>query len=239
MALLNALMPSSVFMGPEDDVDPAPHSSGVRDSVRFAVFEYLISEDCFTQERQEVIKMKLRCWSDISDYTGVRDAMARYCEEFKKVEELSLRLMNKLEKRAGTVSYHAVSANSPMVPTTDTSCNSGPQDNFTQVESTVLMPNASLDNKGSSKKPPTIPQPPLSFHPLLRGMPGRELSAAKTDIALLARDTSQPPVACYPNDLSKTLFYQHPLARELEMTTLEQVKLGLLLPAELVDHRDY
>ncbi|CEF86933.1 unnamed protein product [Fusarium graminearum] len=225
MALLNALMPSSVFMGPEDDVDPAPHSSGVRDSVRFAVFEYLISEDCFTQERQEVIKMKLRCWSDISDYTGVRDAMARYCEEFKKVEELSLRLMNKLEKRAGTVSYHAVSANSPMVPTTDTSCNSGPQDNFTQVESTVLMPNASLDNKGSSKKPPTIPQPPLSFHPLLRGMPGRELSAAKTDIALLARDTSQPPVACYPNDLSKTLFYQHPLARELEMTTLEQYDL--------------
>ncbi|KAG8670133.1 hypothetical protein FPOAC2_09475 [Fusarium poae] len=240
MALLNALVPSAVFMGDTDDVDPTPHSSGVRDSVRFSVFEHLISKDCFTQERQEVIQMKLRCWCDTSSYAEVRDVMVRYCEEFKKVEELSIRLLDKLEKKSGnTVYHHAVNSGSPTKFTADTSCNSGPQAVSSQVESTVLIPNTSLENQGSAKQLLATPQLPLAFHPLLRGMPGRELSPAKTDIALLARDMSQPPISCYPDNLSKTFFYQHPRAKKLKMSTLEQAALGLLLPAELVDQRDY
>ncbi|RGP72680.1 hypothetical protein FLONG3_6688 [Fusarium longipes] len=216
MALLNALMPSAVLLGDEDDIDPTPHSSGVRDNVRFSVFEHLISKECFTQERQEILQMKLRCWCDIPDYPRIRNAMVRYCEEFKKVEEICLKTMNDLETRSGNmISYHAVASGSSLVSSTDTSCNSGQQANSLQTGDIILTLSTSRGNQGSAKESPISPRPPLAFHPLLRGTPGRELSPAKTDGALLARDTSEPPVACYPDDHSKTLFYQHPFARKL------------------------
>ncbi|EMT73205.1 hypothetical protein FOC4_g10004570 [Fusarium odoratissimum] len=86
MGILNALVPSDVFLEDEDDVDPTPHSPSLRDSVRFSVFEHLMSESPFSPQLQEIVKMKLSSWCEVPGYPQARDAMVRYCEEFKKLE---------------------------------------------------------------------------------------------------------------------------------------------------------
>ncbi|KAG5809278.1 hypothetical protein H9Q74_005662 [Fusarium xylarioides] len=75
MGMFNALVPSDVFLEDEDDVDPTPHSPGLRDSVRFSVFEHLMSDHPFSPQHQEIIKMKLSGWCEVSGYPQARDAM--------------------------------------------------------------------------------------------------------------------------------------------------------------------
>jgi hypothetical protein len=239
MALLNALVPPVVFLEDEDDMDPSPHSPGLRDSVRFSVFEHLMSEDSFSPNRREIIEMKLRCWCDVPGYPRARDALLRYTEEFKKLENVCLKVMNELERRSmTTVSYQTISADSSILSGADTSHHSSLLVNSLQGESSILTPNTSIDNQQSTSTSTTTPWVPVAFHPLLRGMPGREISPASTDGAMFARDFSAPPVLSYPDNLSKTEFFQHPFARKLNMSFVEQVTLGLLLPRE-VDSRDF
>lgn len=73
--------------------------------------------------------------------------------------------------------------------------------------------------------------PPIP-NPLLKGMPGREISPAKTDGARFAGDFEAPPVLAYPYDLSRQKFEQHPIAKELAMSQRQKVELGLILPRE-------
>jgi hypothetical protein len=68
--------------------------------------------------------------------------------------------------------------------------------------------------------------------PLLKGMPGREISAAKTDGAAFAMDLSAPDILIYPQDLSTTEFHVHPFARQLDLSTEEKARLGLIIPKE-------
>jgi hypothetical protein len=63
-------------------------------------------------------------------------------------------------------------------------------------------------------------------------MPGRELSAAKTDGAAFAVDLGVPNVLVYPNDLSRTEFCIHPLSSSLDLNTEEMARLGLIVPEE-------
>ncbi|KAM0555963.1 hypothetical protein ACHAPJ_005942 [Fusarium lateritium] len=223
MALLNALVPPVILLVDEDDVDPTPHSPGLRDSVRFSVFEHLMSKDSFSKQRQEIIQMKLRCWCDVPGYPRAREALVRYSEEFKKLEDVCLTILSDLERRsANAASYHATSADSSILSDANTSHSSNLLINSPQAESTILSPNTSFDNRQSALMSPTSPPVSLAFHPLLKGMPGRELSAARTDGAGFVHDPSAPPILCYPDDLSKTEFYQHPFARKLDMTSAEQ-----------------
>ncbi|KAM0216127.1 hypothetical protein ACHAQD_008041 [Fusarium lateritium] len=219
MALLNALVPPVVFLEDEDDVDPSPHSPGLRDSVRFSIFQHLMSEDSFSPNRREIIEMKLRCWCDVPGYPRARDALLRYTEEFKKLENVCLKVMNELERISmTTVSYQTISADSSALSGADASHHSSLLANSLQGENTILTPNTSVDNQQFTSTTPTTPWVPVAFHPLLRGMPGREISPAITDGAMFARDFSAPPVLSYPDNLSKTEFFQHPFARKLDMT---------------------
>ncbi|KAL2753172.1 hypothetical protein ACRALDRAFT_1072278 [Sodiomyces alcalophilus JCM 7366] len=68
--------------------------------------------------------------------------------------------------------------------------------------------------------------------PLLLGFPGREISGAKTDGHCWAGDFDEPDVIAYPDDVSKTEFYQHPLAREMGLSLQQQARLGLVIPKE-------
>ncbi|CAJ0555136.1 Ff.00g052010.m01.CDS01 [Fusarium sp. VM40] len=218
MALLNALVPPVVFLEDEDDMDPTPHSPGLRDSVRFSIFEHLMSEDSFSPNRREIIEMKLRCWCDVPGYPRARDALLRYTEEFKKLENVCLKVMNELESRSmATVSYQTISADSSILSGAEASHHSSLLASSLQDESTILTPNTSIDTQQ-----PTTPWVPVAFHPLLKGMPGREISPASTDGAMFARDFSAPPVLSYPDNLSKTEFFQHPFARKLNMSIVEQ-----------------
>ncbi|KAJ4269630.1 hypothetical protein NW762_001298 [Fusarium torreyae] len=222
MALLNALVPPVILLADEDDVDPTPHSPGLRDSVRFSVFEHLMSKDSFSKQRQEIIQMKLRCWCDVPGYPRAREALVRYSEEFKKLEDVCLTILSDLERRsANAVSYHATSADPSILSDANTSHISNLLINSPQAESTILSPNTSFDNRQSALVSPASPPVSLAFHPLLKGMPGRELSAARTDGAGFVQDPGAPPILCYPDDLSKTEFYQHPFARKLDMISYD------------------
>ncbi|KAF4963749.1 hypothetical protein FZEAL_10918 [Fusarium zealandicum] len=233
MARLNALFPSVVFLGDEYDIDPTPYSPGLRDSIRFSVFEHLMSEDPFSQQRQQVIQMKLLCWCDIPGYSQARDALIRYSQECKKLEGVCLAVLDALERRPlSNVSGRQLSAESSFVSCSNTS--SSPQ---TDTFEGPLSANTPPDSQPSAFWAVSFSTPPVP-HPLHRGVPGRELSAAKTDGAGFAGDYSAPPVLCYPHDISRTEFFEHPLARELDMTSMEKSLLGLLIPKEL-ESRDF
>ncbi|KAF5017013.1 hypothetical protein F66182_11129, partial [Fusarium sp. NRRL 66182] len=223
MALLNALVPPVVFLEDENDVDPTPHSSGLRDSVRFSIYQHLMSDNPFSRQRQEIIQMKLRCWCDVPGYPRAREALIRYAEESKKLEDVCLMILGDLGRiSAITASYHAKYADSSMLLDTSPIHSSQLLSNPPQTESPLLSPNTSFDSQPCALMSPTSSPVPLAFHPILKGMPGRELSAALTDGAGFAQDLSAPPVLCYPDDLSKLEFFQHPFARELGMTPTEQ-----------------
>jgi hypothetical protein len=68
MACLNALFPPNEIIDGPDDIDPVPCSSHLRDSIRFSVYEHLLSVDAFSQEKQKALEMKLFCWCDIPGY---------------------------------------------------------------------------------------------------------------------------------------------------------------------------
>ncbi|KAJ9417127.1 hypothetical protein QL093DRAFT_2581157 [Fusarium oxysporum] len=239
MGMLNALVPSDVFLEDEDDVDPTPHSPSLRDSVRFSVFEHLMSESPFSPQLQEIVKMKLSSWCEVPGYPQARDAMVRYCEEFKKLEGVCLAIMNDLERKSFSIgSYHVASPTSPTLFDTETSRSSGFSANATQGASAIFTTVTPNDNQDSAPTTPLSPWVLSTSHPLLKGMPGREMSPAKTDGALFSQDLSAPPVLSYPDSLSKTEFFQHPFTRKLDMSPVEQAALGLILPRE-IDSRDF
>jgi len=239
MGMLNALVPSDVFLEDEDDVDPTPHSPSLRDSIRFSVFEHLMSESPFSPQLQEIVKMKLSSWCEVPGYPQARDAMVRYCEEFKKLEGMCLAIMNDLERKSFSIgSYHVASPTSSTLFDTDTSRSSGFSANATQGASAIFTTATPNDNQDSAPTTPLSPWVLSTSHPLLKGMPGREMSPAKTDGALFSQDLSAPPVLSYPDSLSKTEFFQHPFTRKLDMSPVEQAALGLILPRE-IDSRDF
>ncbi|KAH0431915.1 hypothetical protein CcaCcLH18_06742 [Colletotrichum camelliae] len=94
-----------------------------------------------------------------------------------------------------------------------------------------------IEDDEKTEVPPTSPESPGLPTPLLAGCPGREISGAKSDGREWAYDWDSPPVLLYPDDLSKTEFHEHPLARHIELENgFEQGQLamyGLILPATI------
>ncbi|KPM38435.1 hypothetical protein AK830_g8137 [Neonectria ditissima] len=224
MARLNALFPPVVFLQDEYDLDPTPHSAGLRDSIRFSVFEHLMSNDPFSEQRQQTIRMKLLCWCDIPGYPQARESLIRYCEESKKLEEVCLVILDELERRGPSEAMaQSASADSSFMTSADNSTSSEPLGSSPRRTSpdTMLSADASFDYRYSSLPSPATLSTLVASNPLLKGMPGREISAAKTDGAAFAGDLTAPPILSYPDDLSSTEFHQHPLAHELDMTPLE------------------
>lgn len=238
MALLNALFPSVQFLEDQDDRDPAPHSPGLRDSIRFAVFEHLMSPDPFSQQRQQVIQMKLLCWCDIPQYPQAREALIRYHEETKKLGEICSLILSAAgesipkQRPPSDVPTEATSTESSSLKSRASTAHNSWQilSSSPRTQSFEETFSASLASPLASPVPSTAPPVP---NPLLKGMPGREFSPAKTDGARFAGDLYEPPILCYPDDISKTEFFQHPLAREFDMTSIEKSMLGLLIPKEL------
>ncbi|UNI17634.1 hypothetical protein JDV02_003962 [Purpureocillium takamizusanense] len=68
MARLNALFPANAILECETDVDVTPYSAGLRDSIRFSVYEHLMGEDPHAQEALQAIYMRLFAWCDIPGY---------------------------------------------------------------------------------------------------------------------------------------------------------------------------
>ncbi|KAH6896873.1 hypothetical protein B0T10DRAFT_583522 [Thelonectria olida] len=222
MARLNALFPPVALLEDEDDHDPTPYSAGLRGSIRFSVFQHLMSDQPSSDQRQQAIKMKLLGWCDIPGYDQARDSLIRYCEEVKKLEDICLAVLDASERQSTTPrrgsSLESSYISRKTSSTTPESSSISPSKTCPEI---TISTDPSSVSRHSSRIPPRRASAILASNPLLRGMPGREISAAKTDGALFAQDTNIAPVLSYPADLSKTEFYQHPLAQELDISPLE------------------
>lgn len=320
MARLNALFPATALLEDDYDIDPTPHSPGLRDSIRFTVFEHLMSADPFSERQQQTIRMKLRCWCDAPGYDQARAALVRYIEECRKLEQACFIVMNGLERQArakrvsrtkstGRILAAALKSRGsqrhrkskgterprrsksrkhdhkskrskndhrskrsrhdrkpkgiehsrkPKGSAHDPESRGSrhdhkskrPRQDYKSKSSKQDRRSRRIDRPRKSKGPehdfmsrglkylrksPYRPRrkDPRNMPPLLRGVPGRELSGAKTDGASWAGDHTVPQILCYPSDLSNTQFHEHPLAKELNMSSREKAMLGLLIPREL------
>lgn len=236
VACLNSLFPPFTILQDDEDFDPSPCSSGLRDSIRFSVFEHLMGDNLFSEQHRRTIQMKLLCWCDVPGYVQARDALLRYSEESKKLEEVCFNVLDELDRRPSSgMSMRASSADSSILSFAERSMSPEPWGTSSRKSTPEFgaSTDPSIDSRMSAVVSPESFSIRPNLNPLLKGMPGRELSAAKTDTAAFAGDLSAPPILTYPEDLSTEEFYQHPLAQDLEMSSLEKAILGLLVPKEL------
>lgn len=186
MARVNALFATSVGPRNSENFDIAFSSGGRLSSIRFSLYEFLVGGNLSEKQRIQTIKLRLLSWCGILGYSSAQEALMRYSEEAKKLEETCLEALHLMQ----------------------------PPSPYSMQE-------------GHYPSAPPVP------NPLLKGMPGRELSASKTDGAAFAGDIDAPQILAYPMDLSRQLFSEHPLAKELELTSREKATLGLLIPEEI------
>ncbi|KAK2606254.1 hypothetical protein QQS21_003302 [Conoideocrella luteorostrata] len=238
MARLNALFPPDFATHSEDELDLAPCSPGLRDSIRFCMYEHLMNDHAPSQEGGQSFVDKFTSWCSIPTYEHARNALLRYIEEVKKAEVACLHALHTVEIKCSAAldltspsGYSfAVSIDgykSPeILPNTSNCSNACASDTSTIADTSIGSMRSSIHTSTTSISPE-------DFTPLLKGMPGREISAAKTDGAAFALDSSAPDVLSYPNDLSKSEFHVHPLAKYLDSDIQEKAQLGLIIPKEL------
>lgn len=88
MARLNSLFPALVYLQGSKDFILSPISAGLRDTVRFCVYQFLVSNDPFGEQQQAAIQMKLFAWCNLPGYARAHKALQQYTEESKKLEEV-------------------------------------------------------------------------------------------------------------------------------------------------------
>ncbi len=171
----------------------------------------------------------------------------RYSEEVKKLEMICLSALGAMEGAAASATQEpgrrrraGSSTGSSFVAVSDGSASTSPFIVTPAVgspESTILA-DMSQPSSSSARTSSRVASAPPVPNPLLKGMPGRELSASKTDGAAFAGDHTAPPILTYPDDLSTTEFDQHPLAREMNLSSAEKARLGLIIPKQ-IPSRDF
>lgn len=224
MALVNALFPPVVHLEDSEDFDLSPYSAGLRDSIRFSLYELLMDSDPFSETKKETIRIKLLCWCDIPDYETSRQALVRYTEETKKLEQVCLEVLDSMERCSRAFSE---------TPSADTSLNYASDGSFSPdlaSQGHRRLTDMSYDSRDSGWSRYRLSPVPLDPHALLKGMPGREILGSRTDLGAFIGDPSEPQSSV---DLSTTEFDEHPLARNLDMSSAAKATLGLLIPKVL------
>ncbi|KAG9251172.1 uncharacterized protein F5Z01DRAFT_739398 [Emericellopsis atlantica] len=206
MALLNSLFPSVTQLEDGVDVAPSPCSAGLCESIRFTIFRYILSPDAFSANKLKDIRIKLVSWCGMPDYEHARQNLVRYVEETKKLEDACFEALDAIEKRTKTLSGS--------IRTTS--------DGTSLVS--IHCPHDSVDSANQSFM--VSPAPPVP-NALLLGFSGREFLAAETDPWAFGVGKGKRE-SCRP--LSQCGFDEHPLARELDLTSAEKAALGLLIP---------
>lgn len=221
-------MPTSLLPDPDTQYYDAWSNSTER-AIRLCVFEHLVKHGANGAASFEPLRLQLLGWCSLQNYAQVCRALSRYAEEVKKLEEICFELQNGLELRPRSFTAAVTpildtssqrSRSSRLVPTPIGSTDNSFQEDF-----------SFLSNPNSD----ALPSLDLytALHPLLCGMPGRELSGSKIDGAGFAGDVTAPPILVYPEDLSRTEYDEHPLASSLNMSPREKAQLGLVIPRQI------
>ncbi|OAA50518.1 hypothetical protein NOR_00968 [Metarhizium rileyi] len=237
MARLNALFPPECTSLAEDGLDLAPCTAGLRDSIRLHVFEYLMITDTISVENWQAFDAKFTSWCSIPVYDDCRSLLLRYSEEFKKLEYICLDALPTIKVQC----VAALEQNSLSMLSCLASLDSS--ENLDMIRATCAPSNivtfetstiedVAFKSRRYLEECIAFFASDKHFPPLLKGMPGREMSASKTDGAAFAMDFTAPDVLIYPDDLSETEFHIHPLAINLGLTGDEMAQSGLVLPKE-------
>ena len=236
MARLNSLFPAEQMIQKDLPLESAICSPGLRDCIRFSVYEHLMTSYSCSQRNRNSLSKKLNSWCDIAEYTEAQNSLVRYFEEFKKLEEICLGSLPKIEMKYVLGLNQSDSCQSSFATSSDIRKSieilPARATSTTDTPDTGHMGDKSMSSSISSKSESIASVPSGYLTPLLRGMPGREISASKTDGAAFAADCGAPDLFSYPEDLSKTEFYMHPLAADLNLTLEDMARLGLIIPKE-------
>lgn len=228
------MFPPDMIFQDEDDIDLTPHSVGLRDSIRFSVYEHVMGDKLHNPKAFHAIQTRLLSWCNLPGYTSAYQSLKKYTQEVKKLEEVCFELLHDIESRPNSLRASSFITRASMLSTSDGSHNSVAVTSTDSTSSSPVEPQL-FEHLPMSPISPGAPPVP---HPLLKGMPGREISAAKTDGAGFAGDFEATKILIYPNDLSRTEYDEHPLAKHLDLTSRQKAQLGLILPKQL-NSRDF
>ncbi|KAK0382642.1 hypothetical protein NLU13_9948 [Sarocladium strictum] len=235
LACLNTMFPSLLPLESDDDINPDPCTPGLRESIRLTLFNHLLDAKWASLQQQKVLQTRLVEWCGTPRYDEARMALSRYNEITRKWEEVLADIFTHCEDTAD------LSLGSPK----GGHFNSSAGARTSTPDHTLLCRLSSGHSSSSSSGPQTGRSFESSFcveaHPLFRGMPGREISASRTDGAAFMGDLEMlatSPVLPYPDDVCRDQWTQHPIAKSLTLSAKEKAYLGLILPAE-VPSRDF
>lgn len=242
MARLNTLFPPEFSGFPDSssgkDANLSPCTPGLRDSIRFCVYRHLMSCEVTPQQEGQSFKDKFISRCSIPTYEKAREKLCSYTAETKKMELTCLAVLHGIEVRSSTMALeHA----RPLTPSNITDQDDSKSPELTPAtpgssnacaSDTSTIADASLTSMRSSIHTSVTSISSSNLTPLLKGMPGRELSASKTDGAAFSMDLAAPDVLVYPDDLSQTEFHIHPLAKFLDWDNNAKAQCGLIIPKE-------
>lgn len=255
MARLNTLFPPDFAdYGAEPrtrksfgDRDLMPCTPGLRESIRFCVYGHLMSggsDTTFQGRDSQSFEERFLSRCSIPKYQEARQKLMSYTGEARKMEMTCLAILHAIELRSS--STHTGHDSRPMTPssisfnlnrsktpeatsaTPGSSVTSACQHASSETSTIADMSVTSVRSSAYTTSDHSLPSTTLP--PLLKGMPGRELSPAKTDGAAFAMDFSAPDVLAYPRDLSQTEYHVHPLAVHSGLSDTEMAELGLKIP---------
>ncbi|KAH0529307.1 hypothetical protein TsFJ059_004072 [Trichoderma semiorbis] len=229
MAVVNALFPAHDLLKNSDDISLVPCTDSLLDCIRFTVVYHLLGDNPSSDKQQAMIQEKLFIWCSLPRYEAAYKAFAQYIEEFKTIESLCFNVLQLAEKESSRRRSGSGPRRPSFTPNSVVMVKSilkGSPQSPREVES--------LAGSGRSNSPEFVASAPPVPNPLLKGLPGREVSPSKTDGAAFAFDDSSAPKLRVKNTstLSKTAFDQHPLAKDLNLNSREKAQLGLLLPKQ-------
>ncbi|KAL7938598.1 hypothetical protein V8C35DRAFT_328615 [Trichoderma chlorosporum] len=199
MAVVNALFPAHDLLKDSEDVSLVPYTDSLLGCIRFTVLYHLLGNNPSSDKQQAMIQEKLFIWCSLPRYQTAYKALIQYIEEFKTIESLCFTVLQQTQKessrrRSGShrssftpnslVMVKSILKGSPQSPR-EVANLAGPK----RSDSTEFVASA-----------PPVP------NPLLKGLPGREVSPSKTDGAAFAFDDISAPKlrVQHTSTLSKT-----------------------------------
>ncbi|KAL7924777.1 hypothetical protein ACQKWADRAFT_331043 [Trichoderma austrokoningii] len=193
MAVVNALFPAHDLLKDSEDVSLVPYTEAYLYCIRFTLFLHLIGKNPSGVAQQTLIHEKVLLWCSMPKYPQAYRAFAQYIEEFKTIETLCFKVLqlaeNQSSRRRSGSSRSSITPNSVVMVK---SILKGSPQSPREVEDQV-GPKRSVSPEFVASAPP-VP------NPLLKGLPGREVSPSKTDGAAFAADDPSAPKLRYEAD---------------------------------------
>ncbi|KAL7817143.1 hypothetical protein V8C26DRAFT_434862 [Trichoderma gracile] len=190
MAVVNAVFPAKDLLKDSEDVSLAPYTETLLDCIRFAILLHLMGNNPSAEKQQAFIQEKLFIWCGLPRYEVAYKAFIQYIEEFKTIETLCFNVLKLVE--APTSRRKSGSRRPSFAPNSVGMVKS-------ILKGSPQSPREAAELAGAQRSlsPEFVASAPPVPNPLLKGLPGREVSPSKTDGAAFAYDDPSAPTLRY------------------------------------------